>query len=727
MNVPGHVATYAAILRKHIKLLAASMTLVLLAGAIYVWRQQPVYEASATLTIKSPRRNLMGGREALDYFAIDGTGLNTELLLLRQDTNLAQRAVDRLRDEQEVDVAAGGYTRASLPARVQVKPIVGTHAVEFSLTGIDPVSLPKAVNTYAQVYKEHSEGQSSEPFQAQLRELERSEDEAEEALAKAELKRNEFESGNAHVNFVVGSNPADDVRASLVSESVRWAAQREAAVEERRAILREMGRLAVRVEEVEGDVSLSTEGEPGALEERLADDAVVASLHAVDGNAEILRLASKERDAEEADRRLELEGLRAKNEERQALRAKVADYRRRRGRAIARKIEARLAELASEVARIDANEERLRGAEAEAARTNRLLSTYRELSEDVERKKRKLQQVSERKRSFVNSFLPGADDQRRTGPSRLVTIAVPASYANQIAPNVPLILGLTFFSAIGLGLGLVFLIEYFDDTLKSREDFDRYVGLPFLGFVPHIGDKESENPDLASQTKAGTAVAEAFRAIRTSILFSRSDVPAQAILITSAGPGEGKTTVAVNLAATFAKNKGPVLVMDADLRRPRVAKALRLPNDRGLTNVLIGEASLEDVVQPTSIDGLYALTSGPVPPNPAELLHGERLDALLTEAARRYDRMVIDSPPVIAVTDARVLARHAGGLYMVISMGKTSWRLIQRAVESITSIGFDVHGAILNNLSAPTGRYGYYYYRDYTYGHTYYVDDTSAA
>jgi capsular exopolysaccharide synthesis family protein len=271
-------------------------------------------------------------------------------------------------------------------------------------------------------------------------------------------------------------------------------------------------------------------------------------------------------------------------------------------------------------------------------------------------------------------------------------------------------------------LGLVLLFEYLDDTIKSKEDFDRYVSLPFLGFVPHIDDSESENRDLAADAKPGTPIAESFRAIRTSLLFSRGGAEVRTILVTSAGPGEGKTTVSSNLAATLAKNRGPVLLIDADLRRPRVAKALGLENTRGLTNCLIGEAQLDDVVMPTRVEGLFVLSSGPIPPNPAELLHGDRMAALLAEAREKYDRVVIDSPPVVAVTDARVLASQVDGLYMVISMGKTSRRVIHRALDSITSIGFEVHGAILNNLNTPTGRYGYYD-REYAYTKGYYRSD----
>jgi receptor protein-tyrosine kinase len=176
----------------------------------------------------------------------------------------------------------------------------------------------------------------------------------------------------------------------------------------------------------------------------------------------------------------------------------------------------------------------------------------------------------------------------------------------QIAPKVPLIIGLTAFAAIAVGSGSSSLFEYLDDTIKSKEDFDRYVALPFLGFIPRIERRRRAHARHRRRRAAGSAIAEAFRAVRTSILFSRSDKPVRTILVTSAGPGEGKTTVATNLAITLAKHKGPVLLVDADLRRPRVAKALGSRTSVGLTNASSANATLDQVIQRTSIEGFRA-------------------------------------------------------------------------------------------------------------------------
>jgi len=197
--------------------------------------------------------------------------------------------------------------------------------------------------------------------------------------------------------------------------------------------------------------------------------------------------------------------------------------------------------------------ERLR---AEASRVDGILLEYANVKRSIADATRDLDNKSDKLKRFQTAFLrdPTASG-REAKATRSILIVTPASGVEQIAPKVPLIIGLTAFAAIAVGLGLVLLFEYLDDTIKSREDFDRYVGLPFLGFIPRIEGKDATNPDLAADARSGTAIAEAFRAVRTSILFSRGDKPVRSILVTSAGPGEGKTTVATNLAITLAKHK----------------------------------------------------------------------------------------------------------------------------------------------------------------------------
>jgi succinoglycan biosynthesis transport protein ExoP len=728
MEASAQFGVYYAVLRKHLVLLAVSSSLVVASGVFYVVRQQKVFQASATLVIETPQRNLAIGTDYGALLAQEQDDLSTQVLVLKQKPSLAAQAIDKLK-AKKIDVLAGDYTETSLPANVKVEFIPGTRAVSFSLTGPDKDSLHEAVNAYAQVFKEYSEGASAKRSDLQRDRFQNAVDDAEAELKRLQTAAADLVSAHKELDLSAERNADAETLDKLRSEMPGRELQRDLDVAEKSAILAALDRAGVVAADSGGGFALSPKDAAKTLDAALADDEHVGALKCVNANTFVRRQLDAESAALEKDRRLKEQAFKEDTPARVAAREEAAAAHAKCGRQIATVVEAQLAEIDVRLRQYDKTAKRMKELDERVAEVNGLRAQYRNLEDAIKQQTRVVERDSDRLKSFESSIVQDPSDaQGRTShATRIIKIETPATAAAtvQIAPKVPLIIGLTIFAALAVGLGLVLLFEYLDDTIKSKEDFDRYVGLPFLGFIPRIDAKESGNPDTAASARSGSSTAEAFRAVRTSILFSRSDKPVRTILVTSAGPGEGKTTVAANLAITLAQHKGPVLLIDADLRRPRVAKALGVENKIGLTNYLIGESTLDQVLQKTSIDGVFTITSGPIPPNPAELLHGERLAQLLSTALERFDRIIIDSPPVIAVSDARVVARCADGLYLVISMGKTSWRLIQRSKESLTSIGFEVHGAILNNLAAPTGRYGYYYYRDYEYGKGYYQQPSS--
>jgi capsular exopolysaccharide synthesis family protein len=728
MAAASQLGVYLAVLRKHVVLLTVSAALVVAAGVLYVMRQEPVFLSTATLLVETPAKSVAGGGEYADALARQEDELQTQVLLLKQSPELAAKAIATLKSDG-VDAAAGDYTERTLPRRVKIESVPGTRCVNFSLTGPDPQSLPQAVNAYAQVFQEWVEERGAKRTDLQEEELQARVTDAQKVVDDAQKVQDALVQSHPEVNLASGENAADrqlrallEVMARLETDHARDTSDRTAidvALSNARVVARRQG---------DAFVLERADAEEPSLAERLFANEHVTALPCIRTNSAISDRLRSEREAVERDRELREQGLRENQRERIQARDEAKSVRADCGARIAGVVADELARIAAathifETKKLDA--ERF---EKEAVAANLLLQQYKSSQSAIEAAKKKLELAADRLKGFQQSVSHNTDESGRASRAmRRIVMATPArAPAAQIAPNVPLVIGLTAFAAVAVGVLLVLLFEYLDDTVKSKEDFERYVGLPFLGFIPRIEGREAENPDIAATGRSGTVIAEAFRAVRTSILFSRSGKPVRSMLVTSAGPGEGKTTVATNLAITLAKHKGPVLLVDADLRRPRIAKALGLDNRIGLTNYLIGEATLEEVVQSTSVEGLYAITSGPVPPNPAELLHGERLATLLTSGLERFDRIVIDSPPLIAVSDARVIARCADGLYVVISMGRTSWRLIQRSLESLTSIGCTVHGAILNNLTAPTGRYGYYYYRDYAYEKGYYAQQQPA-
>jgi capsular exopolysaccharide synthesis family protein len=292
------------------------------------------------------------------------------------------------------------------------------------------------------------------------------------------------------------------------------------------------------------------------------------------------------------------------------------------------------------------------------------------------------------------------------------------------------------------GVGLAFLREYLDNTVKSPDDVERLAGLPSLAVVPSLPnllgssnsnkllttDDAEENRqgsriELVSFVKPKSQVSEAFRALRTSLLLSQAEHPPQVILVTSALPREGKTTSALNLAVTLAQLGDRTLIVDGDLRKPGIRRALGLTvgRDFGLSSYLAGVSSLDDIiVQHPQIDNLAALTTGPIPPSPADLLSSHRMRDAITYLRQKYKFIVIDSPPVMAATDAVILSVVTDGVLLVVRSGETPKEAFTRTRDLLNAVKCRLLGVVLNAVdsSAPDYYYSYRYY-PYAYGYGY--------
>lgn len=212
-----------------------------------------------------------------------------------------------------------------------------------------------------------------------------------------------------------------------------------------------------------------------------------------------------------------------------------------------------------------------------------------------------------------------------------------------------------------------------------------------------------------------STISEAYRSIRTKILFSSAELAPKVIMFTSSMAQEGKTTTSANLAVTMAQAGSKVLLIDCDLRRPRVHHLLGINRDIGITNVLVGNSDLNDVIAETAIPNLYAIACGPIPPNPSELLGAKQMGKTLDTLSEKFDRIIIDTPPISAVTDAVVMAKYVEGVVMVIRANRTKYELIQSALKNLASINAIILGAVLNDVDMEKNAYYYqnYYYQDY--------------
>jgi len=311
-------------------------------------------------------------------------------------------------------------------------------------------------------------------------------------------------------------------------------------------------------------------------------------------------------------------------------------------------------------------------------------------------------------------------EDMRTGNIRIIDKAEVPKYP--IKPRKRLNIFLAIILSLFIGIGLAFFFEYLDNTVKIPEDIKQHIKIPYLGLAPLFsteakGDMGDEvNPELVTFHYPMSTASESYRGIRTNILFSSAESAPQVILITSAGPQEGKTIVTANLAITMAQADSKVIILDCDMRRPRVHKVFGITNDHGISNLLVRNGSLKEAISHTRILNLDAIPCGPIPPNPSEILGSIRMATILKTLRKHYAHILIDSPPSTAVTDAVVLSKAVDGVIIVIRAGDMSREIIRNGIAQFESVGAHILGATLNGVDMRRDGYRYYQYYYYYYG-----------
>ena len=317
---------------------------------------------------------------------------------------------------------------------------------------------------------------------------------------------------------------------------------------------------------------------------------------------------------------------------------------------------------------------------------------------------------------------------------QIVDKAVPPLLPSK--PRKKLNILLSMVAGLFLGVGLAFFTEYLDNTVKDPDEIRRLFDLPTLGIIPSFessmpkagkggrkkGLANDENIYLLSHNHPRSSISEACRTFRTSLLFSSPGRPPRIILITSNNPSEGKTFITCNLATVMANSGAKTLVIDCDLRKPVCHKAFSRQNVSGLTDYITGNAQLKDIIKPTDVKDLYVITSGPIPPNPPELLDSEQFMSAIKESAKNFDFVIIDSAPIMAFADSLNVANKVDGTVLVVKGGKTTKDDLKHAVELIEGMNASVMGIVLNSVDIKKGNYGYYRY----YAYKYQGDDTDA-
>jgi capsular exopolysaccharide synthesis family protein len=346
----------------------------------------------------------------------------------------------------------------------------------------------------------------------------------------------------------------------------------------------------------------------------------------------------------------------------------------------------------------------LEGGKAEALSLNRKGIEFSVLQRDAESNRQVYEALLQRTKET------GISGERRASNIRVVDPAeLPSS---PYLPRRERDLTMAGLSGLVLALGLVFLFEYLDNRIKSPQELRAQLNVPFLGMVPSI---DASGGALLHEGVAPN-FAEAIRAVRTNVLFSSADEGVRLIVVTSAGPGEGKSMFSSNLSVSLAQAGQRVLHVDADMRRPRVHAIFDAAQEPGLSNLLVGDCKPSEAIRKTAVQNLCILPAGMIPPNPAELLGSKRCDEFFATLSQSFDWVILDSPPVLAVADASILANTATGVVFVVGADQTSRQAARAALDQLDAVQAHVIGAVLNRVDLEKNPYYYsaYYRKEYS-------------
>ena len=266
-----------------------------------------------------------------------------------------------------------------------------------------------------------------------------------------------------------------------------------------------------------------------------------------------------------------------------------------------------------------------------------------------------------------------------------------------------------------LGVGFAFFLEYLDDTIRMPDDINDRLDAALLGVIPQFAKaRGSKMPPIVLQDKSRSSPAEAYRSLRTNLLFSDMSNPPKTIVVTSAGPQEGKSLTIVNLSVAMAQAGQNVLLVDADLRRPMLHRVFNVERSKGLSTVLAGELTIDETVVKTDIPNLSVLTSGALPSNPSEILGSLQMKELISQTREQYDIVLFDSAPTLTMADTPVLCSEVDGVLLIINAGNTTRKALGMTIEQLERVEARILGVVLNNVDFRRDRYYYYYYYYYS-------------
>jgi capsular exopolysaccharide synthesis family protein len=705
---------YLRILRKHRWMILTVVVVMATVVTIVSFRMSPIFQASTRLEINGELPDMATLQSLFLTLPTDQEFLETQVRIL-QSEELAMQTVRAMRlfEKPEFSVRAAGVAAGTpfTPAEesllieqfrshLQVQLVRSSRLMEIRFESTDPRLAADVANKLAELYIENnfrkkydSTIQAQEWMAGQLRELREKMEKSHEALVKYEREKQIF-----------------------------------AVNEGQNSTMQKLGDLSKELTTAEAE-RFSKESQLQLVKSRRIDDlpAVAANSFVNDMQRRLAQLSE-----EAAELRTTFGPNYPKLQKLEEQIAEVRAQMDREKQRVANRIE-------SEYQAALKREQLLRDAvdrqKAEANKMNSELVEYSLLKREFDTNQQLYEGLLQRLKEAGLSAGLRANNIHVVDRAR-----VPLS---PVRPRKSINIALSLIVGLVLGAVLAIFNEYLDNSVKVPEEIESLVNLPALGVIPSAvsingyqrkayglssgnGAKTltaadtalAINQELTTLTQPHSVVSEAYRALRTSILLSTSKHPPQTILVTSGQPREGKTTTALNLAITLAQRGDRVVLIDSDLRRPRVHRAFKLPNDTGLSSYLAGVLTIDELPQPVpNIPKLYVVCSGPTPPNPAELLSSESMEALFRELRRQFDFVVLDSPPTITVADSMILAAHADGVVLVVHGGVTTRESLRQAHKMLASVNARMLGVVLNNVDVRSADYQYYY--TYYYGDYY--------
>lgn len=580
---------------------------------------------------------------------------------------------------------------------VQVEPIVESQVVRIVVTTGSAESAAAIANTVAQVYIDRNEARQSESVASAATWLQEQYTALGTRLRDAE---------QALVSF----RQTNNILAVDLAENASLLAEMQAVSSQLAQARLDADRLRNTVQQIRE--LLGSDSIVGASIDSVIDNQLIQQLKQQYVTLDVQRIALS---ARYLDQHPEIVALR---EQQAAVSA-----------ALEREIRAVLDSYEDELDTASALESRLAGrlatVEAEVQRLGEMAVTYRsleravdgnrELFSMVERRLQEVDLIRNSQHSTVQVLESAEVPDRAWDPNRFSSLV--------------LVLALASLLAIAFPWG----VEMLDNTVRTRETIERRYGLTFLGLIPSIkpsyaAKASQRGPARGQKWEADmyvhdfpkSNIAESCRSIRTNLMFMMSERPLDRLLITSAGPREGKTTTTCNIGTVMAQSGQRVLLVDTDMRRPRLHTAFKMKPKLGLSSLLLGEATADQAILETPIRNLFILPSGAIPPNPTELMMTERFKHVLDDLSARFDLVIFDSPPIAPVTDAIILSAHADGVLMVVKAGVTRKEMLARSVEQLRSVKARLLGAVLNDVDLRRRGQGYYYGYYYHQGAGYY-------